>query len=150
MEVSSKTRRPFVMEKHVKRRIASFIASGVILAAAVVLGFADVENFWVPVVPGIMISAFASCLILNNNFIPDMVLEIFSWGFVRMPGLIFTLDLDGIIWLLTVKLLFWVLGILLALLAGGLALFLGTLISVFVYPFAIIKNFKKPYESETI
>ena len=77
-----------------------------------------------------------------------MVLEIFSWGFVRMPGLIFTLDLDGIIWLLTVKLLFWVLGILLALLAGTLALILGAVISVFVYPYAIIKNFRKPYESE--
>lgn len=138
------------MESYMKRRIGSFVVSGILLAAAAALGFADIENFRVPMVFGIFTSAFASCLILNNNFIPDMVLEIFSWGFVRMPGLIFTLDLDGIIWLLTVKLLFWAIGIVLALLAGGLALLLGTLISVFVYPFAIIKNFTKPYESESV
>ena len=136
------------MESYMKRRIASFIVSGIILVTGAALGFADIENFWVPMVLAVMASTFASCLILNNSFVPDMVLEIFSWGFVRMPGLIFTLDLDGIIWLLTVKLLFWVLGILLALLAGALALILGAAISVFVYPYAIIKNFRKPYESE--
>ncbi|MBO7761772.1 MAG: hypothetical protein J6T24_03140 [Clostridia bacterium] len=83
---------------------------------------------------------FISCLFLGNNFIGDMVAEIFSWGFVRMPGLIFTLDLDGIIWLLTVKLAFWILGILLALLFGILGVLLGAALSIFVYPYAIIKN----------
>ena len=72
-----------------------------------------------------------------------MIAEIFSWGFVRMPGLIFTLDLDGIIWLLTVKLLFWILGILLAILCGGLAIALGLFVSIFVYPFALRKNIVK-------
>ena len=70
-----------------------------------------------------------------------MVAEIFSWGFVRMPGLIFTLDLDGIIWLLTVKLLFWLLGILLALLCGVLAVALGSVVSFVVYPFALYKAY---------
>ena len=89
----------------------------------------------------ILAFTFLSCLILGNNFIGDMVLEIFSWGFVRMPGLIFTLDLDGIIWLLTVKLLFWVLGILLALLCGILGVVLGAVLSVVVYPFALHKAY---------
>ena len=89
---------------------------------------------------GLVGFTFISCLFLGNNFIGDMVLEIFSWGFVRMPGLIFTLDLDGIIWLLTVKLAFWILGILLALLFGILGVLLGAALSIFVYPYAIIKN----------
>lgn len=138
------------MKPYFKRRISSFVVSGILLSLAMVLGFADIENFWVPMLFGIIASAFASCLILQNNFVPDMVLEIFSWGFVRMPGLIFTLDLDGIIWLLTVKLLFWVIGILLALIAGMLAILLGAIVSVFVYPFAIVKNFQNPYESELV
>lgn len=129
-----------------KRRIWSFTVSGALLTFSLVMGFCDIENFWVCLVPGVVFSTFASCLILYNNFIPDMMMEIFSWGFVRMPGLIFTLDLDGIIWLLTVKLLFWILGILLAILAGILALTVGAFISVFVYPYAIIKNFRHPYE----
>ena len=138
------------MESHMKRRIASFIVSGIILAAAIALGTFDATALVVFLVAGVMLSAFASCLILNNNFIPDMIIEILSWGFVRMPGIIFTLDLDGLIWLLTVKLLFWVIGILLAILAGMLALFVGMVVSIFVYPFAIVKNFVKPYESEAI
>ncbi len=134
------------MEGYLKRRIWSFVASGILLTFSMVMGFRDIESFFVYIVPGVAFSAFASCLILNNNFIPDMMMEILSWGFVRMPGLIFTLDLDGIIWLLTVKLLFWVLGLLLAVLAGMLALFVGALVSLFVYPYAIIKNFRYPEE----
>ena len=83
-----------------------------------------------------------SCLILDNNFIGEMIAEIFSWGFVTMPGLIFTLDLDGIIWLLSVKLLFWIIELILATACGILAVILGLVLSLFVYPFAIYKNFK--------
>jgi hypothetical protein len=78
-----------------------------------------------------------------------MMLEIFSWGFVRMPGLIFTLDLDGILWLLTVKLLFWILVLILAVICGILAVALGFIVSVFVYPFAIYKNLKHGNELNT-
>ena len=53
-----------------------------------------------------------------------------------------TLDLDGIIWLITVKLLFWVLGFLLATLFGLLAIILGLALSVVVYPFALVKNIR--------
>jgi hypothetical protein len=72
-----------------------------------------------------------------------MVLDIWGWGFIKLPGLIFTLDLDGIIWLITVKLLFWILGIVLATLCGLLALVIGSIVSVFVYPFAIYKDIKE-------
>ena len=83
-----------------------------------------------------------SCLILDNNFIGEMISAIFGWGFVTMPGLIFTLDLDGIIWFLTVKLLFWILGIVLAILCGILGIFVGLVMSLFVYPYALYQNIK--------
>ena len=69
------------------------------------------------------------CLVSENDY-------------VNKGQLIFTLDLDGLIWLLTVKLIFWILGIVLAVLCGLLALALGLIVSPFVYPFAIIKNIK--------
>ena len=68
--------------------------------------------------------------------------NVFSWGFVSMPGLIFELDLDGIIWLLTVKLLFWILGFVLAILCGILAIALGLIVSIFVYPYALVVNLR--------
>ena len=126
-----------------KRRIHAYVWSGIVAAlmlALLVSGYiedgAKGEIASLFVTP-ILFFTFISCLILDNNFIGEMILTILSWGFIRMPGVIFTLDLDGIIWLLTVKLLFWVLGILLAILLGLLAVFLGLFLSVCTYPFAI-------------
>lgn len=124
-----------------KKRIHSFVWGGLAAVICVIIGIATSNvGIWL----GLALTSFTliSCLILNNNFVGDMVLEIFSWGFVKMPGLIFTLDLDGLIWLLTVKLLFWVIGLILATICGILAIALGLIVSVFVYPFAIIKNIR--------
>ena len=122
-------------------RNKSFILGSVTSVVLFIIGIAtgNVLPFTILALTGFTL---VSCLILGNNFIGDMILQIFSWGFVRFPGLIFTLDLDGIIWLITVKLLFWVLGFLLAALFGLLAIFLGLALSVVVYPFALVKNIR--------
>lgn len=130
------------------RRIHSFVWGGLAGLILIIIGIvasvnsSDYTNlaFWG--VLGVLAFTLISCLILDNNFIGDLVGEIFSWGFVKMPGLIFTLDLDGIIWLLTVKLLFWILGFILAAICGILAIALGLVVSLFVYPYAIYKNVK--------
>ena len=128
------------------RRIHSFVWSGIVSAICLVVAIVTTINTKNPINlaiwGGLSVTSFTlvSCLILNNNFLGDMMWEIFTWGFVKMPGLIFTLDLDGIVWLLTVKLLFAVIGLCLALLSALLAIALGLFISLFVYPFALCKN----------
>lgn len=107
----------------------------------------DKTLLWGALVVSILAFPFVSCLFLQNNFIADMVLTIMSWGFVRFPGLIFTLDLDGIIWLLTVKLAFWILGFIIATIFAIFGVCLGLIVSVFVYPFALKKNYKNPEKS---
>lgn len=133
-------------KEHLVRRIHSFVWGGLAAVFFIVMGIMgaseNTDTLIGCLVLAVLSFAFISCLILDNNFVLDMVGGVFSWGFVQMPGLIFTLDLDGIIWLLTVKLLFWILGIVLAILCGLLALTLGLIVSPFVYPFAIIKNIK--------
>ena len=107
-----------------KKRIQSFVWGG--LAAFVFIAWGvisaintgDIMQLLSGIILGITPFTFISCLILGNNFIGEMMLTIFSWGFVRMPGVIFTLALDGLIWLLTVKLLFWALEFVLAAIAG--------------------------------
>ena len=129
-------------------RNRSFIWGGITATVFFIIGIiswissSNAANFGTFSLLAITGFTLVSCLVLDNNFVGDMIAEIFSWGFVRMPGAIFTLDLDGIIWLLTVKLLFWVIGIILAVICGILAIVLGLLISVIVYPFALIKNIK--------
>ena len=127
-----------------KRRIHSFIWGGIAGAALIALGIifssGGATAIIGSIVVGILAFTFVSCLILDNNFIMDVFTAIISWGFVQMPGLIFTLDLDGIIWLLTVKLLFWIIEILLAIACAILAVVIGAVCSLFVYPFALYKN----------
>ena len=128
-------------------RKRSFWGGGLVAALFVALAIGEFVNGSASTGGGFLVFAvlgftFVSCLLLGNNFIGDAVETVFSWGFVTMPGLIFTLDLDGIIWLLTMKLLFWVLGFLLAIFFGLLAIFIGAVLSVFVYPYAIVENIK--------
>lgn len=140
--------------KNITRRYCSFIIGGIVALAMLGYGiFALVTANTAAGLGCTVGSVFAftliSCLFLGNNFVCDVVETVFGWGFVQMPGLIFTLDLDGIIWLLTVKLLFWIIGFCLAAAFGILAVLLGAVFSIFVYPFAIVKNFRSnPEEIE--
>ena len=110
------------VDKGSKRRTAAIIASSIVgtllIVASIVIGCVQTQHAGIIIPCGIgfsiLFSMFLFVMILGNTFIPDFWMEVASWGFVRFPGLIFTLDLDGIIWLLTVKLLFWILGFILA------------------------------------
>ena len=135
----------------VSQRRKSFVWGGIISGALIaIFTIMAINNNWdfgntaIWIGLSVLLFPFISCLFLKNNFVEDMVITVGSWGFVRFPGLIFSLDLDGIIWLLTVKLLFWILGFILAALCGILALVLGLVVSIFVYPYALVKNIREP------
>ena len=133
-----------------EKRIRSFIIGGIIAVICIGVGIgvfantSDVTTLFVWLAIGAMMFTFSSCIVLDNNFVGEVFVGILDWGFVKMPGVIFTLDLDGIIWLLTVKLLFWILGIVLAILCGILGFIVASVVSVFVYPFALVKNIRHP------
>lgn len=90
----------------------------------------------ITIASAIMAYTFLACKILDNNCVDDLV----QWGFVTFPGIIFSLDIDGIIWAICVKILFAILGALLVAAATVFAAF----ISVFVYPYAIIHAYRHP------
>lgn len=140
------------MDSATKRRIWSFIIGGILAAVSIVIGISTMVSggnttdlfMWIGI--GVAMFTFSSCIVFDNNFVGEVFVGILNWGFVKMPGLIFTLDLDGIIWLITVKLLFWILGIILAILCGLLGFVVASVVSVFVYPFALYNNIKHPDE----
>ena len=86
---------------------------------------------------------FLGTMILNNTFITDLWIEVASWGFVRMPGLIFSFSFGGIIILIITKIILFLLGVSLALLSVILATVLAMALSVFVFPYALAKNIKE-------
>lgn len=81
--------------------------------------------------------AFLVCCFLDNTFVGEMWTTIAHWGFVDMPGVIFSLDFDGIVFLIAAKILFAILGFLLAAASVALATVLGLVVGIFAFPFAI-------------
>jgi len=141
-----------IREKAVHRRKLSFILGALGFAAVLGLMFAvgafsDPSTIAVGIIIPISTFTLISCLLFSNNFIGEMIAGISGFS-IRMPGVIFDLDLDGIIWLLTVKLALWILGFLLSAACFLLAIALGLALSVFVYPFALVKNIHRPEESD--
>lgn len=133
----------------IERRKKSFIWGGIFTALIVVAVFI-ITIMVAPISVALMAGAvsllffpFISCLYLDNNFILDMIETVASWS-IRLPGLIFELSLDGLVWLLTVKLLFWILGGIASIFCFVFAIVLGLVVSLFVYPFALAKNIKHP------
>ena len=124
---------------------------GALAVLGIMLGVVISQSMFslIPLAVALPIVTFTliSCCILQNNFIGDLMETITSWG-IHLPGLIFSLDLEGIIWLLTVKLALWILGILGTILLWLLAFAVGGALSLFVYPYAIGKNFKHPELNE--
>lgn len=128
------------------RRIHSFVWPTLILIGLLIgsiMAFVNKEQSTgvITLILGILLFFLTSVMIMNNTFIPDVCLEIASFGFVKMPGIIFGLSLDGIIWLITVKLLFAIISILLALASIVLAVVIAGGLSIFVYPLALYRSF---------
>ncbi len=72
-------------------------------------------------------------------FVQTAVFELTSRSF-QWPGLIFTFDLDGILWLIGMKLLFWALGIVLGLLWFLFGMSLGLITAPFIFPYLMVKS----------
>ncbi len=82
--------------------------------------------------------AFLSCCFLDNTFVGEMWCSIAHWGFVDMPGVIFELDFDGIVFLIAAKILFAILGFLLAVASVLFATAVGLVVGIFAFPFALV------------
>ena len=118
----------------VKRRA---IVWGIVFALIVGVGlfFVPEIRFW-SILLGFCTFCLTGCVFIDESFVGEMWLNMISWSF-HAPGVIFTLDLDGITWLIAVKLLFWILGALFAI----LAFLFGTAVGFLFAPFAVIYDY---------
>lgn len=139
-------KRAAAVENGKKRRIHSFIwtslvsIAGIILSACLLSGTAMIAG----IVCSIVAFPLLACLILYNNCVATVVAEIVVWSAVKFPGIIFSFSIDGFIFLITMKILFFLIGALLTVACTVLSAIVGGFVSIFVYPFAIRKNFTNP------
>lgn len=132
-----------------RRRIYSFVFG----AIASLISFIITFSIWsylssasaktTCIVLSIAMFTFISCCILDNNFVGYMFVTISKWS-IKAPGLIFTFDLDGCLWFIGMKILFAILGFFIGILMFIFALVFSALCSLFVYPYAIVRNIKRP------
>lgn len=133
-----------------KRRTVSFVLAG--LAAAVFLALmivAMISSFSGGLLLFTLIGTYAvfglvSCLFFDCA-VQEVVVDWFDKS-IHWPGLIFTFDVDGILWLIGMKLLFFFLGLLFGIVTGAIGLTLGTIIAPFVFP-RVMKRVNKAIEN---
>ena len=74
-------------------------------------------------------------------FVQEVVIDWFDKS-LNLPGLIFTFDLDGIAWLIGMKILFWFIGLLFGILTGAIGVITGLLCAPFIFPFLFAREHK--------
>lgn len=131
----------------IKKRIHSFIWPSLLAVFFLVMSIVGYTQGETSVGTGGLVLAifgytFLATMILNNTFIPTLWLDIASWGFLKMPGIIFSFSFGGLIFLIVMKIVLFVLGMLLALISVILATIIAMGLSIFVYPVALIRNIK--------
>lgn len=82
--------------------------------------------------------------ILSGSFIGDVFLSVAGWS-IRFPGIIFTWDIGGFIFLIVMKILFAILGFLFGVLVLFLAVGLSALLASICFPFILIHNTRTGY-----
>jgi transcriptional regulator with XRE-family HTH domain len=90
------------------------------------------------------VMAFIFCVFAQNNFVGHLFFSIAVFGIVRMPGVIFTLDFGGLLFLVGVKILFGVIAFLIGATVSFFAFVVSAFFAIFVFPYAVYNSYKYP------
>lgn len=144
--------------RHLKRLIFSMITAGLaaliflplIISFIVITG--SVSLIPIAIVGPYVVFSYVACL-FYDCFIQDLLFDNIGRSFQLPFILITTFDLDGIIWLIGMKIIFWALGVLLGLIYLAFCIALGIICAPFVFPFVMIsvsRAIKHGAESEYV
>lgn len=144
-EIKQQSDSSVIRKKRNKSLIWGAMAGILVLVFGLVVGImgttSDNERLiWIisSIVFGYSTFNMVSLLILDNTFVSDVILWFLSRT-IRFPGVIFSFDIDGLIFLIVIKLLFAILGFLFGLLFAIIGLLIGNVLSIFAWPFSVVK-----------
>lgn len=98
-----------------------------------------------PIAIGYSLIADIYC-IFTYSYISEVFGNILSWT-VKFPGLIFTWDIEGFIWVISMKILFAILGFIISICVAIIAFAVATFLSIFSFIPILVYN-KKHYEGD--
>lgn len=137
----------FDRKLHMFHRILSFVIGGLLLALGIAVtidGFKTVSasQGWFNLFLAIGLFTFSSCVCLRNNFLASFSKGIRRVSFFQSPGVIFEFSLEGLFNLIFIKGMLFLIKLALFGVLYIILLIVGLPISIILYPFAIIKNFR--------
>jgi len=97
-------------------------------------------------ITGLILWTIGGFTIVSQIFWGEFIADVFFFfcrSFRAPFGLIFELSLDGILWLLTVKLILWIICSLLSVAWFILGIFVTLFMSFFSFPFHLVKQIRK-------
>jgi len=121
--------------------ILSFAVAGLVAAVFLAIGISVlVDDYSTGFLVFMLIDTYVIfsyvCCLFYDCIVQDILVD-FAFKSVRWPGLIFTFDLDGCLWLIGMKILFFVLGLLIGLFTTVLGIIVGMVCAPFVFPFQL-------------
>ncbi|MDE7161936.1 MAG: helix-turn-helix domain-containing protein, partial [Anaeroplasmataceae bacterium] len=134
--------------KRVKsRRILGYIlglaAFAVLFGLSFGLAINSTDYSWLAVgaVAGVCAYFIIACALLGDNLVTSCFTTIAGFG-IKFPGIIFTLDLDGIVFLILVKVLFGIISIIVSFFAFIAACIISGLLAIVYYPYILVISYK--------
>jgi len=125
------------------------VSAGAVLLAMILFGILYCHDYLIAFVGGVF-AAYAVFVTVAQGFWDDLVSDILDF-FVRsfnMPGVIFSLDLDGIIWLITVKIGLAILSFLLSALVFAIGIVVVLIVGTVCFPFRVGGQAAKIHDME--
>ena len=122
-----------------KKRLIFGLIFGIAVLIGSMIGFLAGTNMsvaagiFLPVLLGYGVFAEIYCL-FTDCYIGDVFMEVASWS-IKFPGIIFSFDLDGLAFLIVMKILFAIIGFFIGVAVFLLAVVLSTFLSLFTFPF---------------
>ena len=114
------------------------LAAAVVLIVGLIATFASNPYQWVclPVSAVVAVLAFMMVfsIIVDESILGEVFSDVAGFGF-HAPGVLFELDIDGIVFLIACKILFFFIGIIVSVGAIALAVVLGLLLAPFCFPY---------------
>lgn len=147
LNLSKKRNELWELKRRKNRAITVGIIATVIVAIIAILALVLTKTYeaWAIVIAVVAIllsfpTGFS--VIMDNTFAGEMWIDVSLWGFKRMPGVIFSLSFEGIVFLIITKIVLSIFAIMLAVGAMILASLLCMLLSPISFPLSI-SRYKK-------
>lgn len=132
-------RQKFIKRKRTRSFLVALLPTLIWVAFLVFTLYKSYNQAWLITGSVIAYSIFSLvALLFYDGKIRDLLVYMFTAS-IKWPGLMYTFDWDGFLWVIAMKALFGVLGFIFGIIVGFIGLVLGLILAPFVFPYKLIK-----------